>query len=89
MAGVSLVGFSGSLIKNTLRPAAPSLGSLLDANTPATGSPVNEPIETPEATKVVIGICNGLIWLSSCLVVSLCPLSLQVFFSYCLRKFCK
>ncbi|KAI0001318.1 hypothetical protein BJV74DRAFT_974271 [Russula compacta] len=54
MAGVSLVGFSGSLIKDTLHPVAPSLGSLLDA-TP-TESPVNEPIETPEATKVVIGV---------------------------------
>jgi hypothetical protein len=56
MAGVSLVGFSGSLIKDTLHPVAPSLVSLLDS-IPATGPPANEPIDTPEATKVVIGIC--------------------------------
>jgi hypothetical protein len=56
MAGVSLVGFSGSLIKDTLRPIAPSLVRLLDS-IPATGPPVNEPIDEPEATKVVIGIC--------------------------------
>ncbi|KAI0256285.1 hypothetical protein BJV78DRAFT_1118237 [Lactifluus subvellereus] len=55
MAGVSLVGFSGSLIKDTLQPVAPSLVSFL-SSTPANGPPANEPIETPEATKVVIGV---------------------------------
>lgn len=30
--------------------------NLLDS-TPATGPPANEPIDVPEATKVVIGIC--------------------------------
>ncbi|KAH9978947.1 hypothetical protein BGW80DRAFT_1281977 [Lactifluus volemus] len=55
MAGVSLVGFSGSLIKDTLHPVAPSLVTLLDL-TPANEPPANEPIEMPEATKVVIGV---------------------------------
>jgi len=56
MAGVSLVGFSGSLIKDTLQPIAPSLVGLLDS-IPATGPSANEPSDPPEATKVVIGIC--------------------------------
>jgi hypothetical protein len=55
MAGVSLVGFSGSLIKDTLRPIAPSLVHLLDS-IPATGPLANEPMDQPEATKVVIGM---------------------------------
>jgi hypothetical protein len=63
MAGVSLVGFSGSLIKDTLHEVAPSLMNFLDP-TPATGPPVNKPIDEPEATKVVIGICS-----SVCLIV--------------------
>jgi hypothetical protein len=58
MAGVSLVGFSGSLIKDTLHPIASSLANFLDP-TPATGPPANEPIDVPEATKVVIGICSS------------------------------
>jgi drug/metabolite transporter (DMT)-like permease len=55
MAGVSLVGFSGSLIKDTLHEVAPSLVNFL-VPTPATGPPANEPIDEPEATKVVIGV---------------------------------
>lgn len=55
MTGVSLVGFSGSLIKDTLHPIAPSLVKLLES-IPAAGPPVNEPIDQPEATKVVIGV---------------------------------
>jgi hypothetical protein len=58
MAGVSLVGFSGSLIKDTLHEVAPSLVNFLDP-TPATGPPANEPIDEPEATKVVIGIAQA------------------------------
>jgi hypothetical protein len=58
MAGVSLVGFSGSLIRDTLHQVAPSLVNFLDP-TPATGPPANEPIDEPEATKVVIGICSS------------------------------
>lgn len=56
MAGVSLVGFSGSLIKDTLHEDAPSLVNFLNPP-PSTGPPVNEPLDEPEATKVVIGIC--------------------------------
>jgi hypothetical protein len=63
MAGVSLVGFSGSLIKDTLHPIAPSLVNLLES-IPATGPPANEPIDNPEATKVVIGICFMSCWSS-------------------------
>jgi hypothetical protein len=57
MAGVSLVGFSGSLIKDTLHPIAPALVNFIDPAF-ATGPPANEPIDEPEATKVVIGICS-------------------------------
>ncbi len=63
MAGVSLVGFSGSLIKDTLHEVAPSLMNFIDPP-PATGPPVNEPIDESEATKVVIGIYS-----SVCLIV--------------------
>lgn len=62
MAGVSLVGFSGSLIKDTLHQVAPSLVNFLDL-TPAAGPPANEPIDEPEATKVVIGICSNVYWI--------------------------
>ncbi len=65
MAGVSLVGFSGSLIKDTLYQVAPSLLNFLDP-TPATGPPANEPIDEPEATKVVIGICSSVYSIVSC-----------------------
>jgi hypothetical protein len=65
MAGVSLVGFSGSLIKDTLHEAAPSLVSFL-APRPATGPPANEPIDEPEATKVVIGIYSSVYLIISC-----------------------
>ena len=54
VAGVSLVGYSGSLIKDTLHPIPP-LANLFDP-TLAAGPPANEPIDRPEATKVVIGI---------------------------------
>ncbi|KAI0268769.1 hypothetical protein BC834DRAFT_820737 [Gloeopeniophorella convolvens] len=56
MAGVSLVGFSGSLIKDTLHQAAPSLMAILGTPESTDGPPANEPIETPEATKVLIGV---------------------------------
>jgi hypothetical protein len=62
MAGVSLVGFSGSLIKDTLHP---TVVNFLDP-TPATGPPANEPIDVPEATKVVIGICSSVYMNVSC-----------------------
>ena len=58
VAGVSLVGYSGSLIKDTLHPIPPSLANLLDP-TLAAGPPANEPIDRPEVTKVVIGILSS------------------------------
>ena len=57
VAGVSLVGYSGSLIKDALHPIPP-LANLLDP-TLAAGPPANEPIDRPEATKVVIGIFSS------------------------------
>ena len=82
-----MVGFSGSLIKDTLHPIAPSLVKLLDS-IPVTAPPANEPIDQPEATRVVIGIFYH-VWL----VVSLLNRSVlafpQVSFSYSLRKFCE
>ena len=55
MAGVSLVGFSGSLIKDTLRSTALSLVNMLDPKALA-----NETSENTEAAKVVVGICKTL-----------------------------
>ena len=46
MAGVSLVGLSGSMVKNAV--SEPSFGSLEDA-------PGTEPTEEPEVTKVLVG----------------------------------
>ncbi|KAI0035975.1 hypothetical protein K488DRAFT_76307 [Vararia minispora EC-137] len=54
MAGVSLVGYSGSLIKDTLHEAVNLVSRALAAN--ASDVPVEEPIEKPEATKVVVGV---------------------------------
>jgi hypothetical protein len=48
MAGVSLVGFSGSLIKDTVN-------EIVANAIPGVRSTVPEPIEKPEATKVLIG----------------------------------
>jgi hypothetical protein len=52
MAGVSLVGYSGSLIKDALHEAA----ALIVRTLSNADAPANEPIESPEATKVLIGI---------------------------------
>jgi len=49
MAGVSLVGFSGSLIKDTVN-------EIVTNAIPAIRSAAPEPIEKPEATKVLIGV---------------------------------
>ena len=65
MAGVSLVGFSGSLIKDTLHQVAPALVNFLDP-TPAAGPPANELADEPEASKVVIGICSSVYLIISC-----------------------
>ncbi|KAA1471279.1 hypothetical protein DENSPDRAFT_837241 [Dentipellis sp. KUC8613] len=57
MAGVSLVGFSGSLIKDTLREdTLLSLNSTSATLSGRADGPVAEPIEKPEATKVLIGV---------------------------------
>lgn len=75
MAGVSLVGFSGSLIKDTLHPIASSLANFLDPTTAA-----NEPIDQPEATKVVIGILLERLCLS--------PIKLPCFHRYLFHTIC-
>ena len=46
MAGVSLVGLSGSMVKDAVKE--PSLNSFDDLPPP-------EPIEEPEVTKVLVG----------------------------------
>lgn len=48
MAGVSLVGLSGSLVKNAVKE--PSTGMFEEA-------PSTEPAEEPEVTKVLVGEC--------------------------------
>ena len=60
MAGVSLVGFSGSLVKDTLRSTALAFVNMLDPTAPTTDIPADGTIEDTEATKVVIGICRTL-----------------------------
>ena len=59
MAGVSLVGYSGSLIKDTLHEATTTLilgtRALFSGPSSAADAPIEEPIEKPEATKVLIG----------------------------------
>lgn len=57
MAGVSLVGFSGSLVKDTLRSTALSFVNMLDPTAPTMDLPTDE---EAEAAKVVIGICRTL-----------------------------
>ena len=49
MAGVSLVGFSGSMVKDAVKE--PSLNALEDLPPP-------EPVEEPEVTKVLVGGSN-------------------------------
>ena len=86
MAGVSLVGFSGSLVKDTLRSTAFSFVNMLDPTAPTIDLPANGTVEDTEAAKVVIGICR---------TFSMYPPSLthfdhfQVSFSFCLHKFCQ
>jgi len=52
MAGVALVGLSGSMIKNTLKESP--LGNILLLR--ASGNPSLEPIDDPEATTVLVGV---------------------------------
>ncbi|KAI9456519.1 hypothetical protein BJY52DRAFT_550902 [Lactarius psammicola] len=56
MAGVSLVGFSGSLVKDTLRSTALSFVNMLDPTAPTIDLPASGTIEDTEAAKVVIGV---------------------------------
>jgi drug/metabolite transporter (DMT)-like permease len=56
MAGVSLVGLSGSLVKDTLRSTALSFVNMLDPTAPTTDIPADGTIEDAEAAKVVIGV---------------------------------
>jgi hypothetical protein len=51
MAGVGLVGLSGSLIKDTLKESP--LGNILTSR--ASWNPAVEPIDEPEATTVLVG----------------------------------
>ncbi|KAJ3763757.1 hypothetical protein EV360DRAFT_32870 [Lentinula raphanica] len=53
MAGVGLVGFSGSLIKDTVKEA---VNFLLNKNSGDADLPPPEAIEAPEATTVVVGV---------------------------------
>lgn len=52
MAGVSLVGYSGSLIKDAVKELA-FVPSALSSH--AEGVP---PVEGPEVTKVLVGACS-------------------------------
>ncbi|TFY74649.1 hypothetical protein EWM64_g9363, partial [Hericium alpestre] len=58
MAGVSLVGFSGSLIKDTLHEdgLVANIATFLTLGVRNEDGPVGEPIEQPEATKVLVGV---------------------------------
>jgi len=56
MAGVSLVGFSGSLVKDTLRTTALSFVNMFDPTAPAIELPTDGSVEDAEAAKVVIGV---------------------------------
>ncbi|CAL1704208.1 unnamed protein product [Somion occarium] len=59
MAGVSLVGYSGSLIKDPIREETNALLALsraLSDNHAAPSVPLPEPIEEPQVTKVLIGV---------------------------------
>jgi drug/metabolite transporter (DMT)-like permease len=49
MGGVSLVGLSGSMIKDAVKESQPPLGSFDAPSAP-------EPVDAPQATKVLLGI---------------------------------
>ena len=56
MAGVSLVGFSGSMVKDAVKDASVQLFSaLVNGTVPNAPVPPPEPIEEPEVTKVLLG----------------------------------
>jgi hypothetical protein len=60
IAGVSLVGLSGSLIKDAIREDRPVLEvlkrALMDIDLPGGDLPPPVPIEKPAATKVLLGV---------------------------------
>ena len=59
MVGVSLVGFSGSMIKDAVKDASTHLlSAAFHTNNTLPNAPVPppEPIEEPEATKVLLGM---------------------------------
>lgn len=57
MAGVSLVGYSGSLIKDTApREETNNLLTIARAFAMRDGAPLPEEIEDPQVTKVLIGM---------------------------------
>lgn len=71
MAGVSVVGLSGSMIKDAIRDAGDgkvdlSMRSLLRRLAPPT---MNEPVDTPQATTVLVGVF--FILFAQCLYVGL------------------
>ena len=60
MAGVSLVGFSGSMVKDAVKDASVALfsslvGAAMNETAPHAPVPPPEPIEQPEVTKVLLG----------------------------------
>ena len=73
MAGVALVGLSGSLIKNTLKESP--LENVLRLKPRETPTP--EPIDEPEVTTVLVG---GLPYLPSVPIYGLIRYLLGVFF---------
>ena len=83
MAGVSLVGLSGSLIKDAVKEAP---GLLVRALTlPLNGRSVDEEVETPEATLVVVGVMFTLFAQILC-VLSIFPIiwvymTMNIFYS--------
>jgi len=57
MAGVSLVGYSGSVIKDTVKePSFSALPGLLNGTVGVPPVPSTEPIEEPQVTTVLIGV---------------------------------
>ncbi|KIK59709.1 hypothetical protein GYMLUDRAFT_169095 [Collybiopsis luxurians FD-317 M1] len=56
MSGVALVGFSGSLIKDTVKEAMVSLLHLSTGPSGSSDLPPPEPIDVPEATTVLVGV---------------------------------
>ena len=57
MVGISIVGFSGSMVKDAVKDASiPLLSALVVGSTNGTSpSAPPEPIESPEVTSVLLG----------------------------------